>query len=460
MRELYGRNKILTDELNITKGNVLEVLSKAVIEHDKNAVAINYLWDMYRGKNEIRFKKKEFRQNINNILSENRAMQAVEFYQGYVFGEPVQYTRRGDNESLNDELKWLNDTMYEKGKLSLDSELAEWMLVCGVCPRMVWPDKDTGFNLYTLDPRFAFNVYGNTLGEPVVMSVKFIVKEDNTRVYDVYTRDRHFRIVDDAITMAAHVMGEPPIIEYCLNKARIGVFEPIVTLLDSLNNLQSNRMDDVQQFVNSILTIIGGTITDQTMNQVQEMGALSLPDGVDAKYLNAVLSQADAQVLKDDIMVAITEIIGMPNRNGGSSTSDTGSAVLLRDGWEIADAKAKRIETKFKESEREMLKLALSFSGTLLKNRLTVGDIGIQFTRRNYENIQSKSTVLTTMLNNPKIHPQLAFEHCGMFADPLSAYNMSMKHYEKEVAENGKGNNGQETATEEGKASSQKEGKD
>lgn len=111
MRELFGRKKILTDELNITKDNVIEVLSKAVIDHDKNASEAGTLWDIYRGKQDIRGKKKEFRENINNIICENRAMQAVEFYQGYVFGEPIQYTRRGDDESLNDELKWLNDAM-------------------------------------------------------------------------------------------------------------------------------------------------------------------------------------------------------------------------------------------------------------------------------------------------------------------------------------------------------------
>lgn len=436
MRQLYGRRKIRTDQLNITDDNIVEVLSKAVIDHDYNLSEIDHLWNVYRGKMPIIGKTKEFRENINNIVCENRALQAVEFYQGYVFGEPIQYTRRGDDESLNDELKWLNDAMYAKDKISCDNKLAEWMLIAGVAPRFVFPDKATGFNIYSLDPRFAFNVYGNTLGEPVVMSVKFIVREDNQRVYDVYTSNMHFRLEGDVLVEKnAHTMGKPPLVEYCLNEARMGIFEPVLTIQDALNKLQSNRVDDVEQVVNSILTILGGSIDSETMASVQELGALSLPDGVDAKYLSAALAQSDTQVLKEDLMAAITEIIGLPNRNGGSSTSDTGSAVLLRDGWEVADAKAKRIETNFKSAEKEMLRLAMNFSGTFLKSRLSVADIGIQFTRRNYENIQSKATVLNMMLSNPKIHPELSFQHCGMFADPLSAYNMSME-YAKEVAEN------------------------
>ena len=56
----------------------------------------------------------------------------------------------------------------------------------------------------------------------------------------------------------------------------------------------------------------------------------------------------------------------------------------------------------------------------------------MKFTRRNYEAIQSKSQVLVSMLQQPKIHPMLAFSHCGMFTDPESAYTMSMEYYEEQ----------------------------
>jgi hypothetical protein len=64
---------------------------------------------------------------------------------------------------------------------------------------------------------------------------------------------------------------------------------------------------------------------------------------------------------------------------------------------------------------------------------LKLSDIDIHFTRRNYENIASKSQVLVAMLNNPKIHPELAFQHCGMFADPESAYLQSKAYYDEQM---------------------------
>ncbi len=39
------------------------------------------------------------------------------------------------------------------------------------------------------------------------------------------------------------------------------------------------------------------------------------------------------------------------------------------------------------------------------------------------------------MLAQEKIHPLLAFTHCGLFSDAESAYTMSMKYYEEQQKE-------------------------
>ena len=88
----------------------------------------------------------------------------------------------------------------------------------------------------------------------------------------------------------------------------------------------------------------------------------------------------------------------------------------------------------FKKSEKKMLKLVLRICRDLGGLDLHLRDIDMKFTRRNYEAIQSKSQVLISMLQEPKIHPQLAFQHSGMFSDSESAYTMSMKYYEEQQA--------------------------
>jgi ribosomal protein L22 len=154
---------------------------------------------------------------------------------------------------------------------------------------------------------------------------------------------------------------------------------------------------------------------------------------IDVDLVVKELNQVQTQTLKDDLYNAVLTICGMPNRNGGTSTSDTGAAVLLRDGWSLAEARAKDSEHMFKKAEKKMLKLVLRICRDLSENiNLRLKDIELQFTRRNYENIQSKSQVLVSMLQQPKIHPLLAFQHSGLFVDPERAYTLSMKYYEEQ----------------------------
>lgn len=177
-------------------------------------------------------------------------------------------------------------------------------------------------------------------------------------------------------------------------------------------------------------------ITKEEYEEFLQLGAIKVKsvDGqaADVGVVTTELNQTQSQTLKDDYYNAMLTICGMPNRNGGSSTSDTGSAVLLRDGWSDAEARAKDSENVFKRAEKKMLKLVLRICRDLGGLTLKLSDIDMKFTRRNYEAIQSKSQVLISMLQEPKIHPQLAFQHSGMFSDAESAYTMSMKYYEEQ----------------------------
>ena len=138
------------------------------------------------------------------------------------------------------------------------------------------------------------------------------------------------------------------------------------------------------------------------------------------------------QTLKDDLYQAILTITGVPNRNGGSSTSDTGQAVELRDGFFAAELRAKNIETAFKASEKEHLKVVLRIMRDTVGTHLKLSDIEPHFTRRNYENIATKSQVLIAMLNSPWIHPEVAYASCGMFPDPESAYLQGKAWHEEQ----------------------------
>ena len=368
----YGRRKIFTDVDTITKENVVEVLQKALFVHNQNKTEIDYLYRYYKGEQPIIHRTKDVRPEICNIIVENRANEIVSFKVGYLMGEPIQYVSRGDDETLTDRINQLNAYMKAEDKASKDKELADWSHICGTSYRMVLPDENAGvdpdeapFEIYVLDPRYAFVVYHNSLGEKPVMNVKYVNREDGTTIYSVYTADHYFEISD----LSTVVKDEPqvfglPIIEYPVNKARLGAFEVVLPLLDAINNVDSNRLDGVEQFIQALLLFHNVDISAKDFADLKKDGALKYKD-IDAqlkgeiKYLVEELNQGQTQTLVDHLYETVLTIVGMPNRNGGSSTSDTGTAVVYRDGWSSAEARAKDSELVFKKSEKEFLKLVL-----------------------------------------------------------------------------------------------------
>lgn len=442
-RHLFGREVITLDGVEITDGNVLKILDKAMAIHSKNRGEIQYLWDYYRGKQPILSRTKTVRPEICNKIVENRANEIVSFKVGYLCGEPIQYIGRSGSEAISKAISELNEMMFSENKATQDKRVAEWQAICGTAYRLVLPDTrggedDAPFEMYTLDPRDSFVVYGNGIGNEPMMGVKYSTTEDDDFVYSIYSAHHFWKIKNQEIVESKdHALGIIPIIEYPANTARLGAFEIVLDLLDEINNIASNRMDGIEQFVQAFIKFINCEISKEDYEKFIELGAIKVKSyegqNADVDMVSNELDQSQTQVAKDDAHSAIIEITGMPNRNGGSSTSDTGQAVVLRDGWTLAESRAKDSELMFKEAEQKTLKLVLriirdtqGLSEELYALRLK--DIALQFTRRNYENIQSKAQVLTQMLGQPKIHPRLAFAHCGMFTDPEDAYRVSEKY--------------------------------
>ena len=443
----YGRRKIRTDAEKITAANVVDEVTKAYAVHCMNQSEIQKLWDYYRGKTAVLLKEKEIRPEINHKINENRCFEVVGFHKGYVFGEPIQYVRRETSKSTVDDdviasdINALNGYMADANKAAHDAALAEWLYIAGTSYRLALPNvkwdaesDESPFEIHTLDPRSTFVVYSNSIDERPMMSVNIVEHERGEKEFFVYTEDSSFDFREfGAVTETKHALGMIPIIEYPADNARLGVFEIALPLMDALDELQSNRMDDLVQFVNSFLAVFGASIDEETYKKLNELKTLCVPEGSDAKYLSANMSQADVQTLKDDLYQSILTICGVPNRNGGSSTSDTGTAVIYRDGYATADARARATELMFKSSEKIFLKLILRILRDTVGTNLRLTDIEPHFTRRNYENITAKSQVLVSMLNNPKIHPELAFAYSGMFVDPESAYLQSAAYYEEQM---------------------------
>lgn len=448
---LTGRTKIKTNVTAITADNVVNVVTMALGVHAKNAGEIDYLYNYYKGRQDIRGKQKIVRDEINNKVTINIANQIVTFKTAYFLGEPLQYISHGGNDETSEKVNRLNEYMRAEDKASKDKEVVDWMHICGVAERLTLTDEMAGiingapFYIYTLDPRTAFVIYSSRIGERPLAGVILEVDENDEPLATVYTDLESFILKNgEIVDQKPHILGGVPLVEYVNNEARMGAFETVIPILNAINVLESNAVDSVQDFVNGFDVFQNCEINDGDYGKLsiggQAIMVKSFDTSKEAKVYRVAseISQTGVQTRVDDLTDKYIEICGLPNRNGGSSTSDTGTAVIYRDGWSDADSRAKDTEVLFKRSERMFDRIVLN----ICKRKpykdpldLELADFEPDFPRGNLTNLQSKVQVLCEMLNTPKIHPKYAFSIPGLFDDAEEAYRTSMEYYEKNNAD-------------------------
>lgn len=284
------------------------------------------------------------------------------------------------------------------------------------------------------DPDMAYVIYNSGIGHKPIANVLHIPRNYQNDLNDlicVYTPNQYFEIDNGKVTKSEnHSLGMLPMVEYKLNPERMGLFEPAIPVLDAINDLESNRLDGVAQFIQSIMVFTNCLVDEKALKQVKELGAMCLKStsGLPASVSQIAneLDQQQSQTLLDSMLNVYRSLTAMPSATGSeNATSDNVGAVIVRNGWNHTEARAQQYENMFKFSERQSLSVMLKILRDTAGSKLMASDVEIRLPRRQYDNLQSKVQVFTQMLNS-SADPHLAFEISHLYTDPEAAYQASV----------------------------------
>lgn len=426
----FGRKVIYSNAEAITKDNIVTELGKALSKHWINREEIRYLDRYYRGDQPILYVEKKVRPEINNRTVENHALEIVRFMTSQNFGEPIQYVSLKNDENVVKMVEKLNDYMKSIDKGCYDVELGEWQSICGTAYRFMYTDTtDKPFEIDTLNPMEAFVVYSNRSGRKPLFSVQ-IIPMDNGNQYQIYTDKNYFMVYNSkVIEESVNGFFKIPVIEYPNNTRRLSDIEIVITMLDQINKITSNRMNGIEQFVQAFIKFVNCEIDKDTFIEMCQVGAIKVKaqQGIqaDVGMISDELDQQQTQTAKDDVYKNMLIIEGMPGREQNTG-GDTGQAVYLRNGWDFAEQRAKIDEPLIKRSEKQFLSSALYALRTVQSSeiKLNVDDIDIKITRNKTDNMMVKAQSLMYLLEKG-IHPKIAIKTCDLWGDPEKVYIQS-----------------------------------
>ena len=479
-RNRFSGRKVIYCNLQkdeLTPENIIAKMPEILAIHNQNVAEIEYLDDFYKGIQPILEKTKKVRPEINNKILVNHAYEIVEFKKSYVFGDPVQYVQKGEKETehTNPRISLLNKFMESEDKSSKDKELAEWWYKIGTGYR--WADQDSPededeapFEISTPDPKRTGVVYSTGITEEQLFSfyiqnfTQMITTQDTQQIaeyqeYTIYCEDKMMVLTTQygqlqlkplhkkVLGVFKKKLPNPyplqikgfRIIEYPLNKYRIGLIELVISQLNAINRITSNELDDIEQFVQSLLVYVNQQIDIDRHKQIIKLGAVEISTSepskpADIKLLGQKMDNSQVKTYKDGIYNDVLTIVGIPRLNDKPSGGDTGQARLLGEGWTMADERAKQDELSFKKPERQFLKLILNICNEKLKGKsenlkgLKLSDIDIKFTRNKSDNILVKTQALMNLMS-AQCPPDIAFTVIGLFNDPNEVFEKAKEYY-------------------------------
>lgn len=447
-RKCFGRKVLYASykQEELTDDTIKEIINKVFPIHLFNWQDICYLEDIYKGNQPILFKTKKVRESINNIVVENYAYFMTEFKKGYIFGKPLKYVQIG--ETTNEEISELNKFMTRLRKHSKDTQLAESLYVNGIAHLLILPTKKDNakvpFEIDVLDSKRTFVVYESDTGNKPLLAVTYYpVKRDGKKIFkgSIYTENYYYEFefggssIEKLENKTPHILGQIPIIEYKLNKSRLGIVEITLSMQHALNKIASSDMDGIEQFIQSLVVFVNNDVDAETFKELMELGAVKIKSDsnlpADVKLLVNDLDHSNTDIYYQRTLSNMLNIVGVPIPSTKTSGGDTGEARELGDGWTMADLRADQDELMFKNSELTMLEIALDICKKDPKcsiNNLDVEEVEIQFERNKSNNLLVKTQSLQN-LRASQVSPKSALSVVGLWSDPNAVAEESQKFY-------------------------------
>ena len=375
--EFFGRTEIYTDVGIITKENVSDVVRKAMAEHEKNALDIDFLLNYEAGMQPI-LRKKSYRPDIDCKCVDNVANEISEFKQSFNWGNPITFVmREGSSDSEDEILKGIVEInkCYElQDYRSKQQELARYIEICGVGYTYIdintdYEDGESPFTIDVFDPRCAFVVKSSTHPDKrALLGVTYYCDANGRKRFTCFSKDERFELNSTYEHLEksgeANPLGIVPIIKWIRSHDKMGCFERQISEMDNLNLLISDFTNDVEQNTQAIWHT--NDVEFPTIKVEKEDGAIVeqvvKPKGNDwmqtytsqdgkTPFVKPLSIDYDYAGMLNNILsrrALILQKCNVPSRNDNSGGS-TGVAMSDATGWTQAETEATR-QDQIKES--------------------------------------------------------------------------------------------------------------
>jgi SPP1 family phage portal protein len=382
-------------ELNI------ELLSKMINRFRLNSEPkLNKYKNYYDGIQAILNKSYSDSSKPCNKTVVNYCKNIVDSYCGYLATPGyISYSSNEDIEEIMDVLRY-NDFQAEDADFLLNA------LIYGVAAELMYSDAEGKTRFKLINPTQCFGVYDDSLAGDLLYFVRMYKANDwddsDTYNVDVYgdTFVKHYTMTGangkpSFVGEEPHYFAQCPANIFYLPDQK-SIFDCILSLQDTYNELLSAEVDDYSAFCDAYLVLEGMDADSDDIQTMKENRVLIVPEGAKASWLTKNASDAQVENILKRTHDSIYRTAQCPDFSSESFVGGVSSGIAIQYRLTGMETKAGKIEAEMKKALQRRVEI-ISGIASLKLGEAVFRDINIDFKRNIPEDNAAKAQLVNSL---------------------------------------------------------------
>lgn len=297
----------LAAEKTLTDDKLMEFIRK----HDAEcAFRLQKLWDAYMTDYPIFHEKEKPAWKPDNRIAVNFAKYIVDTMNGFFLGNPIKISVDGEAEDIKKYVEFLDQYNDQDDN---NAELSKLCSIFGNGYEMYYVDPIGNVGITYLSPMDGFMIYDDSVLQRERYFVRLYIDDDQV-LHGSLSDDENVRwftikgkLVWDE-DEKKHGFEGVPATEYVENRERIGIFEPVLTMINAYNKAISEKANDVDYFADAYLKVLGAYLDKEDVKHIRDDRIINF-DGEADKLNVDFLQKPDGDTTQEHLIDRLEKLI-------------------------------------------------------------------------------------------------------------------------------------------------------
>ena len=285
MQNLYR----LPSEEELTDNKLNEFIARHAAEC---SFRYRQLQDAYETEYPIFREAKKPKWKPDNRIAVNFAKYIVDTMNGFFIGHPIKL-QVDDDEAVKNYVELLDQYNDQDDN---NAELSKICSIFGKGYEMYYVDEESNICITYLSPMDAFMIYDDQILHGSLSD------EEKVRWFTIKGK----LVWDEDEKL--HGFDGVPATEYVENKERMGIFEPVLTMINAYNKAISEKANDVDYFADAYLKILGPPLDEDELKHVRDDRIINF-DGDAEQVIVDFLQKPDGDTTQEHLIDRLEKLI-------------------------------------------------------------------------------------------------------------------------------------------------------